>query len=346
MAEGTTAAFRHEFKVETWTLFGIGVSLTLLRVGHELYRFGTKIQYDDWLIITALPWYTILCVAINKIIQGGGSNYFPDSDKVHDLTPEDVRHREIGSKWVMVNEQSMIWCVWTCKFCMLLMYKRLTQGVSRKTLMIKAVMAYAGLGFIASQIAFFAECRPLRGYWAVPAPAYECWAYFSFQVVVGVFNITSDIIVLCVAIPLFLRLYLPIQQKIALTAVFGMGVFVIAASILNKVFSLAPKLMNYTYLSWYYREASVALYVVNLPNLWVMLRRLFPSVRLWGYRSRNSNKDSSSALRMSGFGGNASREDTEHLKVHQEFRRWDCEDGLSSTSPICSVETTIHVGKV
>lgn len=226
-------------------------------------------------------------------------------------------------------------------------------------------MGYAVLGFIACEIAFFTECRPFHEYWSVPAKKSEhpsnlwhldkdltlsigtadCWAYFSFQVVVGVFNITSDIVVLCVAIPLILQLYLPVQQKIALTTVFGMGIFVVAASILNKVFSLAPKLMNYTYLSWYYREAAVGLYVVNLPTLWVLLRRTFPSVSLWGYRSRSSRKELSSGLRLPSFGHQPSRDDTERLRPPIESRRWDIEDGLSSRSPINSVETVIHGGK-
>lgn len=32
MAENTTPAFRHEFKIETWTLFGVGVFFTLTRL--------------------------------------------------------------------------------------------------------------------------------------------------------------------------------------------------------------------------------------------------------------------------------------------------------------------------
>ncbi|KAI5304566.1 hypothetical protein KEM56_006338 [Ascosphaera pollenicola] len=286
MAENTTPAFRHEIKIETWTLYGIGVFLTVTRFIYQVSRLRLKIRSDDWLVITALPWYTLLCIAINRIIEGGGSNYFPDPEEANHLTPEERHDREVGSKWVMtVNSRS-------------------------------------------------------------DAKEYDddCWAYFSFQVVVGVLNISSDIIVLCVAIPLILQLYLPIQQKIALTAVFGMGIFVIAASILNKVFSLAPKLMNYTYLSWYFREASVGLYVVNAPTLWVLLRRTFPSVSLWGYRSRSTKKETTSGFRLPSY-GQPMTDDTERLRQPHEHRRWDIEDGMSTASPLNSVETVIHGGK-
>lgn len=34
---------------------------------------------------------------------------------------------------------------------------------------IKAVLIYVAVGFVACQIALFTTCRPFSGYWAVPA---------------------------------------------------------------------------------------------------------------------------------------------------------------------------------
>lgn len=60
--------------------------------------------------------------------------------------------------------------------------------------------------------------------------------------------------------------------------VFGMGVFVIVAAMLNKVYSTVPALLNdsINYTFWYMREATVAVYVINLPALWPVLRKLLP----------------------------------------------------------------------
>jgi hypothetical protein len=94
------------------------------------------------------------------------------------------------------------------------------------------------------------------------------------------------LVVLIVAIPLLMKLRIPIQQKIILVSVFGMGVFVIAAAILTKVYSLVPDLVSYSYLNWYFREASVSIYVTNLPATWALFRDIFPAVKYWGYPSR------------------------------------------------------------
>jgi hypothetical protein len=100
------------------------------------------------------------------------------------------------------------------------------------------------------------------------------------------FNISADLAVLLVAIPLLMKLRIPIQQKIILVSVFGMGIFAIVAAILTKVYSLDPNLVSYAYLNWYFREASVSVYITNLPAVWALIRDLFPAVRYWGYPAR------------------------------------------------------------
>jgi hypothetical protein len=117
----------------------------------------------------------------------------------------------------------------------------------------------------------------------------QCWSYYNFEIVEGVFNVSADLVVLLVAIPLLMKLRIPIQQKIILVSVFGMGIFVIAAAILTKVYSLDPDLVSYAYLNWYFREASVSVYVTNLPAVWALLRDICPAVRYWGYPPRTNS---------------------------------------------------------
>lgn len=91
----------------------------------QVRRLGLKnMRSDDWVIISALPWYTLLVVSLNKIIFGGGSNYMTDTE-IAALTPEIWRGRVVESKWVLLSEEVMVLTVWTCKVCMLLLYKRL-----------------------------------------------------------------------------------------------------------------------------------------------------------------------------------------------------------------------------
>lgn len=153
------------------------------------------------MVITAIPWYTLLVVSLNKIIFGGGSNYMT-TEEIATLTPESKHNREVGSKWVFLSEEVMVLTVWTCKVCMLLLYKRLmyassypasqatswngelgTDNCCRQGLVqeriINGVFIYVALGFVACQVSLFTTCRPFAGYWAVPAPNGTFFALLS-----------------------------------------------------------------------------------------------------------------------------------------------------------------------
>lgn len=86
---------------------------------------------------------------------------------------------------------------------------------------------------------------------------------------------------LLVGIPLLLQVRLPVKQKIILLLIFGMGIFVIVAAILTKVYCLVPALISYVYMKWYFREATVAMLVTNLPLVWSLIREVFPALRSW-----------------------------------------------------------------
>ena len=94
---------------------------------------------------------------------------------------------------------------------------------------------------------------------------------------------------LIIAIPLLFSIRLPVQQKAILLIIFGMGVFVVVAAILTKIYCLVPSLITYVYLNWYFREASVSVYVTNLPALWPLLRDIFPHLKSWGFESRKGS---------------------------------------------------------
>lgn len=128
-------------------------------------------------------------------------------------------------------------------------------------------------------------------------------------IVQGCFNVTSDIGVLLVGIPLLLLVQVPMQQKIGVIVVFGMGVFVIVAAILNKVYSTLPSLLNdsVNYTFWYMREATVSVYVINLPTLWPVLRFFIPALTGRGSSAAASRGNTSQSKPSKGWLGSRKR---------------------------------------
>ncbi|KAL9089073.1 MAG: hypothetical protein Q9165_005886 [Trypethelium subeluteriae] len=125
------------------------------------------------------------------------------------------------------------------------------------------------------EIFYFAVwCRPFHNYWAVPTPNPQCSAAIHHLITNAVFNISSDVLTLALALQMFIRSKLPLRRKLLLCGIFGLGIFVIFAAVLNKYYSFnQPFGSQWTY--WYVRESSTAMIVANLPFLWTLLRRIF-----------------------------------------------------------------------
>lgn len=140
---------------------------------------------------------------------------------------------------------------------------------------------YIGLGFVAVELSLFLICRPLSNYWAVPAPNEQCATYQYYEIIQGCISISADIFMLLIGLPLLLQVHVPLKQKLILVIIFGMGIFVIVAAILNKVYCLVPALISYVYMNWYFREVTVAVLVTNLPLIWSLLRDVFPALKSW-----------------------------------------------------------------
>ncbi|KAL1959666.1 hypothetical protein VTO42DRAFT_1701 [Malbranchea cinnamomea] len=281
--------FANEFKRETWALYAVGVLAAILRSVARIKRLGIRsLQLDDYLIVLAVVWYTVLCVALNEVVSGGGSNLMSEED-IRNLTPETHAERVRGSKWVFVSEHVMVLTIWTLKTVMLLIYARITNGLTQRRL-VNYCAIYVGLGFVVSELCLFLICRPLSNYWAVPTSDYQCSSYQYYEIIQGVFAISADMIMLLIAIPLLMAVRLPPRQKWTLVFLFGLGIFVIVAAILTKVYCLVPKLISYVYMSWYFREATVAMLVTCLPLTWSLLRDIFPALRSWTGGSRPTHQ--------------------------------------------------------
>lgn len=77
------------------------------------------------MMLNGVVWYTILCIAFNKVASGGGSNFMTPEEEAA-LTPEIIKERISGSKWVVVSEHSMLIAIWSMKACMLHLYASIT----------------------------------------------------------------------------------------------------------------------------------------------------------------------------------------------------------------------------
>ncbi|KAL2871930.1 uncharacterized protein BJX67DRAFT_376782 [Aspergillus lucknowensis] len=316
------AEFGRSFARETWTLYGVGMLSVVLRFIARIRRLGIRnLQWDDYIMVFAAIWYTILCVALNQVASGGGSNLMTDED-IANLTPAIYAERAKGSKWVFVSEHAFVLAIWSMKACMLIIYSRITEGLHQRK-WINYLAIYVAVGFVGVELALFLICRPLSNYWAVPTPNPQCSTYQYYEIVQGCIAITADIAMLLIGLPLLMQVRIPLKQKLVLLVIFGMGIFVIVAAILTKVYCLVPSLISYVYMNWYFRESTVAVLVTNLPLIWSLLREVFPAFKSWTGGSKRATDRYRSGAWNSKASGYRNYGPPSHLKSGDDFHMPD-----------------------
>ncbi|KAL8281642.1 hypothetical protein RB600_005188 [Gaeumannomyces tritici] len=269
--------FIAQVKTQSWSLFSVCMVFIVLRIISRIKRLGIKnLQVDDYLMVLAGAFYTTLVVTLNLTCQNGGSNLYPPWTP-QNFTDQQIKDRIFGPKLVLVSEQSMLNVIYTIRACMLVMYRRLTLGLTAQRL-VKYLGWYVIAGYTSTQIAFFAGCRPFYNYRAMPAPDIQCNTLLIYNIIQACFNISSDCFLLCVVIPLILQVNVPWRKKAVLLFVFSVGGSVIIAATLSKIFGFS-NIWDPNYMLWYMRESSVAIFVSNTPVIWPPLRELFPCLR-------------------------------------------------------------------
>jgi hypothetical protein len=172
----------------------------------------------------------------------------------------------------------------------------LSRVASKQAVLVKIVGAYVVFGYCVMEILFFAVwCRPFHNYWSVPAANPQCSTYHDHLIVNTIFNISSDVLMLCIPLPMLIRAQLPLQKKLILCVVFSMGIFVIISAVLSKYYSFSlpygvdwvrpfqsppppslERIADFCWkVYWYVREVSTAVIVANMPHLWALVRRTF-----------------------------------------------------------------------
>ncbi|KAK7416696.1 hypothetical protein QQX98_005022 [Neonectria punicea] len=281
--------------IESWILWVLGVLVVVCRLIARRMKLGNwrQLAIEDYLICFALVNFTGVVVCINEVAKNG-SNYMEPEVAAH-LTAEGKSRAIFGSKMTFVLEIFTLTATWAVKACLLLLYGRLTEGTSvRQSWAVKIVAGYCVLTYLLVTFMFvFYWCNPTYEYWRVPVRIMQCATYYNHMIFATACNISSDLMLLFLPIPIMIKIRLPLKRKLGLCCVFGLGIFNILAAVLNRYYNFSNP-NSYVFLYWYVAEVGVAMYVGNLPLCWPVIRLALGSK---GDSSNPSSYPDSSARR-------------------------------------------------
>lgn len=134
-----------------------------------------------------------------------------------------------------------------------------------------------------SMIATIFQCSPVVKAFNKTLPG-TCIDLATFWFANAGFSIATDIIILMLPMPLVYQLEVPRAQKIALMAVFAVGIFVVVTSCLRvatlDVFATSPdNTYDIANVMWTIIEPNVAIICASLPILRPLVVKLFPALK-------------------------------------------------------------------
>ncbi|KAJ5834591.1 hypothetical protein N7447_000617 [Penicillium robsamsonii] len=308
------ASDAYKATVELWTLYSIGVAVTILRTYARSRSGGLRnLRLDDYLVWVGIVLYTAqasLAHSVGNVSNGLANNGMTTAQR-EALLPDNptYRARVIGSKIQIAGWTTYVALINSLKLSMLAFYVRLMEGLGRRyQIPIYVGVAFVLASFLASVITIFAACRPFHKNWQInPDPGNVCQPAIAKPVIAVTFaaNLLTDPYLIFIPIPMLWQSSLKPLKKIAATIVLSAGVFILVCATIKSVFLLVEpengaKLAD----EWGTRETFVAVVTTNLPMIFHLFRIWLSQILGSQFQlSQKTHKSPSNGFRSIGGGG-------------------------------------------
>lgn len=225
------------------------------------------------------------------------------------------------------------------RLCRTLTSSSASEAFQKQQLAVKVIACYSGLGYILTMALLWGFwCTPIYEYWAVPvricmfAPSAlqesntvfvltgstaQCATYYHHMMFATAWNISSDLMLLCVPIPIIARSQLPLKRKIILCAVLGLGILNVIIAVLNRYYNFNnPDDLGYVY--FYVAEVATAVFVGNIPLCWPLFRRIVQGSD-WSRDGSQGNTDPNQPRTRTARATGSSRFRRKHPSAHSSM---------------------------
>ncbi|RAL12254.1 uncharacterized protein BO97DRAFT_470459 [Aspergillus homomorphus CBS 101889] len=250
------------------------LSLVCLVVALRLYTRLHMVRtpgMDDLLIVGALAADIVFFAFLIVEVQNGLA------EKKAQLS-EDVVRKQLKALYITIPLYNL--SLTLTKLSLIFLYKRLFPTKSYQIILAITLcfVVATGLWMVFSAILF---CNPIRSFWDTSLP-HTCLPETVVWSLNAAFQISTDLLLVILPMPVLAKLQIPKRQKVALILIFALGFFVCATSIirLTTIVHLvrSPDFTegNGLAATWSFIECNVAIICACLPPLRPFIIRFFP----------------------------------------------------------------------
>ncbi|KAE8332549.1 hypothetical protein BDV39DRAFT_216650 [Aspergillus sergii] len=281
--EAAQAAF-HKSAIESWTLYSVGVAATILRTYARGSAVGLRnLRADDYLIWVGILFYTAqtaLAYSVGNVAHGLANNGMTDAQRAG-LSLDDPEYRFRVDYILGVD----------------LVAQALHAGI---------LCSIDGWPWSALSSPSVCWLRPRHRHFY--REHYICQAAISKPIVWVSFaaNVSTDLYLITIPIPVLWSTKLRLGKKIASTIVLSAGVFVLVCATLKSVFVLVDPLHGAELSgAWGTRETFVAVMTTNLPMIFHLFKSWLGRIYGSAFNSNPTNKYPSDFQTIGGGGGDS-----------------------------------------
>ncbi|OCK85738.1 hypothetical protein K432DRAFT_286131 [Lepidopterella palustris CBS 459.81] len=239
---------------------------------------GLGFQWDDYSIVVALILLLgLITCDIIGVAVGGVGLHLKDVVMAHGPGPLIAFSKDLIAVQIL-------WCtsLMFTKVSILLFYTRIFSIASfRLAARVTAVVVV--LWCISVILCSFLLCRPFAFNWDQTIPGGHCGNQILSYELTGTFNICTDVMVLCLPLPVIWNLQMRTANKIGLIGVFAVGFFACIVSIIRLVTLVHLSYADITHsvpeaLIWSMLEPAMGITLACLPIIRPLLGSSFSSL--------------------------------------------------------------------
>ncbi|KAK6218427.1 hypothetical protein QIS74_06307 [Colletotrichum tabaci] len=274
------------FQVEAWTEYAIGMLVLLIRIVYRTSIVGTNWEGDDYFAVIAVFFWTGELVMLELIGQYGSITGMNDALALT-LSDQQKERIVIGSKCLVAGWVLYVTLIWCLKACMLFLYRRLTLNLQQQKMVLITAVACV-LCYVATILVILTRCMPFHKNWQIyPYPGDACALNIPNYIALAITNVTTDIMILYIPLPLLWSVQMPLARKIICTMWLCTGVFIIIATLLRCILCLQDAESINLGTIWSIRETFVGILAVNAPVLGPWIAKNASAVRSRASKNRS-----------------------------------------------------------
>ncbi|TKA81182.1 hypothetical protein B0A55_02624 [Friedmanniomyces simplex] len=301
--------YEHPHPQRTWIVPFVSVlqGVMTLMVGTRLWlrakQQAGKLGLDDALLLPAFLSATMFTTIVIMSTRDWGMDRH-----IWDVPPEWF---ETSILLAWLAEFAFLISTASTKISVLLFYRRLVQGTFSKRWRMATIGAvvFTACYCVAFVLALILNCNPTEAYWKAYSLSYKksytCADTKNLNPVSGALSVFSDLYSVVLPMGMLRHFEAPKRQKLALNAVFSLGLIVVAAACVRTyyIYKLGVEYditwVGYNLFLWSSLEVHLALICASAPALRVFFREYMSdplSRAIHSTRSltsmRNTNRDS------------------------------------------------------